>query len=444
MPEITIRASELTKVYQRLDSPFSRLQHAFWPRSRSDATVALHPTSFTVARGESVGIVGRNGSGKSTLLSMIAGVTAPTAGTIEVAGRVAALLELGSGFNPDFTGRENVFFNGQLHGLSSETIASRFRAIETFADIGAYIDRPVKTYSSGMFVRLAFAVAIHLDPEVLIIDEALSVGDVYFQQKCFERLRHLRAAGTTMLFVSHDSSAIIRFCDRALLLDSGRILADGAPRNVIERYEEQLIAIRDAEFVRIEDGHRANQRAGSSLVSEAPHRERHEPSVSLISVRLLGLDGNPKNVFTSGEEVCLEIRLQFINEFEDPHVGFKVRNRFGDVIFETNSYCMRQSIGSVSRGEELVASFTMPLPLAEGSYTLHLGVADGGYGEGLFARQLIYQHDVLEFSILRNVEDIMWSGVVNLGPRFGISKANHGDQASPNGVTPASVNGGIR
>lgn len=207
---------------------------------------ALKNISLSIPRGQTVGIIGRNGSGKSTLLQIICGTLAPTEGEVETSGRVAALLELGSGFNPEFSGRENVYLNGSILGLSKEEVDRRFDAIVNFADIGEYIDQPVKTYSSGMSVRLAFAVAINVDPEILIVDEALSVGDELFQRKCFSRIEEIRKKGATILFVSHSGGTIIDLCDRAILIDAGDMLADGSPKEVVGKYQKLLYAAEDS------------------------------------------------------------------------------------------------------------------------------------------------------------------------------------------------------
>ncbi len=257
--DIAIRVNSLSKCYEIYETPRDRLKQFFYPKikqmlGRAERKYyrefwALNDISFEVKRGETVGIVGCNGSGKSTLLQSICGTLTQTTGTVETFGRVAALLELGSGFNPDFTGRENVYMNASLLGLAQDEIVSRFNRIVDFAEIGDFIDQPVKTYSSGMFVRLAFAIVINVDPEVLIIDEALSVGDAKFQLKCFRKLEEIRAAGTTILFVTHDTTTVKSFCSRAILLNKGVMLEDGEPREVVMRYFDILFPKDDKNLV---------------------------------------------------------------------------------------------------------------------------------------------------------------------------------------------------
>jgi lipopolysaccharide transport system ATP-binding protein len=409
MSDVIIRTHAITKAYRMLDKPWHRLLEGLGIAQGVASLPVLKPTTLEIVRGQSVGIVGRNGSGKSTLLSIIAGILTPTTGTVERTGRISALLELGSGFTPEFTGRDNVFFSGALMGLSRDEMSERFADIAAFAEIGDFIDRPVKTYSSGMFVRLAFATAINVSPDVLIVDEALSVGDIYFQQKCFERLRAMRNDGVTLLFVSHDSSAITRFCDRAILMEHGEIVLDSDPPSVIRNYESRLIAQRDA--------------AAAQEADVVPKiNEILDPNVTIEQFELVDADGRAMGAFVSEERVTIRAALRFHSVYADPHCGFKIRNRFGEVIFETNTYCVRTAIGSVVPGDRVVIDFHMNAPLVQGEYTLSLGVADGGYGEGLFEKQLVYTGERFGFKVLRNINSIQWSGVANLFPECSIQR----------------------
>ena len=253
--DIAIAARGLAKSYQIYDKPIDRIKQGLWRGNKQFYREfhALKDVSFTIARGETVGIVGRNGSGKSTLLQLICGTLAPSHGEIDIRGRVAALLELGAGFNPEFTGKENVYLNAAIMGMTNDEISSRFDRIAAFADIGSFMDQPVRTYSSGMYVRLAFATAINVEPDILVIDEALSVGDEAFQRKCFSRIQEIKNNGGTILFVSHAASAVVELCDRAILLDAGEILLSGKPKQVITQYHrliysphDKIQAIRDS------------------------------------------------------------------------------------------------------------------------------------------------------------------------------------------------------
>lgn len=241
--DIAIALKDISKIYKRYQRPVDRLTELLFPGdSDAEDFWALKNVSLEISKGETVGIIGRNGSGKSTLLQIITGTLQQTSGEVEVQGRISALLELGSGFNPEFTGRQNIFFNGQILGLSTEEIEARFDRIVAFADIGDFIDEPLKTYSSGMMVRLAFAVAINTEPDVLIVDEALSVGDEAFQRKCFTRLYEFQQQGVTILFVSHAASSIVELCDRAVLLDQGELIMNGLPKNTVAQYQKFIYA----------------------------------------------------------------------------------------------------------------------------------------------------------------------------------------------------------
>ncbi len=254
--DIAVKIENVSKCYQIYDLPGDRLKQFFLPRLQHQFGIsprryyqefwALKDVSFEIRKGEAVGIVGRNGSGKSTLLQLICGTLNPTVGNIQASGRISALLELGSGFNPEFTGRENVYMNGAIVGASHDEVDARFDDIADFADIGPFMDQPVKTYSSGMVVRLAFSVAINLNPEILVVDEALAVGDELFQRKCFAKIENMRAAGTTILFVSHSAAQTTELCDRAILLDSGCLIMSGVPSRVVPAYQKLLYAPPDA------------------------------------------------------------------------------------------------------------------------------------------------------------------------------------------------------
>ena len=405
MNATVVRAQRVSKIYRRFPNQWQRLNAALFGDRTGEEFTALEPLDLSVVRGEALGIIGRNGSGKSTLLKIIAGVLTPTTGTLERHGRISALLELGSGFNPEFTGRENVFFSAAVLGMSQAEIAERYESIATFAELGDFIDQPVKTYSSGMFVRLAFAVAVNVQPDMMIIDEALAVGDVYFQQKCFERLRQLRSHGCSLIFVSHDSGAIHRLCDTAILLDQGKLLMSGTPKSVIAAYETHLIEERDA-----------IRRQVPAELLQAVQRDE----ALLEKVHVVRGDGSVTEAVVSDERVTIRFVLRFLIAQDDPHVGFKIRDRFGMVLFETNTYCMNEVIGPVDAGECLAVDFPFLATLAQGDYTISIGVANGGFGEGLFKKQLVYAHEVGHFKILRNLQGIMWAGIVNLQPSVNV------------------------
>jgi lipopolysaccharide transport system ATP-binding protein len=320
--DIAIAIAGLSKCYQIYDRPQDRLKQGLW-RGRKQfyrEFWALRNVSFDVARGETVGIIGRNGSGKSTLLQIIAGTLAATSGSVETHGRTAALLELGSGFNPEFSGRDNVYMNGAIIGLSRAEIDEQFAKIEAFADIGEFIDQPVKSYSSGMLVRLAFAVSAHVNPDVLIVDEALAVGDMAFQFKCLDRLAHLKSTGMTLLFVSHDLGMVKTFCERAVYLSSGEIRAMGTPDEVAESY---LLDLRDSQV-----------RTASSL-----GRVTAKPSVGgakgiafgtgqgkIVEARFRNTAGQ-SSAYTAGEAVEIEVTAEFDRSVQAPSLSILIQDR---------------------------------------------------------------------------------------------------------------------
>jgi lipopolysaccharide transport system ATP-binding protein len=416
---LAVKLAGISKTYRRVEGRRKTFGRVFGNgETGKNEFVALAPLDLEVKRGESLGIVGRNGSGKSTLLKIIAGVLKQTTGTYQVNGRISALLELGSGFNPDFTGKENVRYNARMLGLTTKELDDRYDEIIRFADIGTFLDQPVKTYSSGMAVRLAFAVAINVNPEILIVDEALAVGDVFFQQKCFEKVRQLRQGGMTLLFVSHDIGAVYKNCTRAILLDHGNLVLDASPREVADLYQAQLVLGREEEAA-------AAQAPPDDATGDSVPRVTDAPTVKSTIRRE---NGDPIEVIVSGERLSLAARIHFPERSDDPHVAFSVRDRLGSVIFETNTYCMQHTIGPVDADEEIELSFSFALPLFEGEYTLTIGVAEGGYGDGLFKRQL-HTHDAGSIKVLRNLDSIVWAGLVNLDPTFRVESSIPNRQA---------------
>jgi lipopolysaccharide transport system ATP-binding protein len=374
---------------------------------RRPAHWALRNVSLRVGVGESVGIVGRNGAGKSTLLKIITGTTTPSAGHVATAGRVAALLELGMGFHPDFTGRENLIIAGQLQGFSVDEIRAREPEIEAFAEIGDYIDEPVRTYSSGMQVRLAFSLATAVRPNVLIVDEALSVGDIYFQQKCFERILTFKQSGTTILFVSHDLGAVTHLCDRAILLEKGEVTHDGAPKAVVDLFQASMLAAAD----RRPEAMAIARDADSGAVGQIS-----TPDVDVLSVQVQDAREQPAESVISDDPGGILVRVRFNRALKDPHIGFKLRDRLGRVLYETNTYCMGKTLGAVAAGGEMAVRFGMRFAIAPGDYTVTIGVAEDGYAEGSFRQVLALINEHTAFRVLRNPHTDTWAGLINLAP----------------------------
>jgi len=394
----------VSKRYRLYGAPFERIRelNPFRKTPLHRDFWALRDISFEVGRGEVVSLVGPNGCGKSTLLQVIAGILQPTTGRVVARGRIAALLELGAGFNPEFTGRENVLINGEIMGIHRQEMARNLAAIEAFAEIGEFIDRPVKEYSSGMYVRLAFSTAIHVNPDILIVDEALAVGDAVFANRCIRKFEDLRERKTTVLFVSHDLGLVKQLSDRAIFLLDGRIEAEGEPKHVIDRYIG-LVLERQKAF---------DQRENRAIL---PASHRHgDGSSEIIDVALLDAAGRDCRAVESGDRVTVRVRAAFNNERAEPMVGILIRNRIGMDIYGTNTRIEQIDLGKFSRNEELEVNFTFECWLTPHQYTITVATQylDGSSHDWL--------DDVITFDVLSNRQA---AGVANLRASIEWSKA---------------------
>ena len=384
----------VSKTYHVYANPADRLkQSLFRGRRRFYSEVqALHDATLEIRSGETVGIIGRNGSGKSTLLQCLCGTRTPSSGSVAVHGRVAALLELGAGFNPDFTGRENIYLNASLLGMSRAEIDDHFEAMVAFADIGPFLDRPVKTYSSGMYLRLAFAVVAHVQADILIIDEALAVGDVFFVQKCMRFLQEFKKRGT-ILFVSHSTSAVLTLCDRAVWLDHGRIQADGPAKTVCEAYLAATYAGRGGEHLKVR---RVVSSGAPDEMRKAVQGSFGTGQVDVTHVALIDAGGQPRAWVQGGEKVSVVIRAVARCHLQGPILGFMCKNRLGQLLFGQNTYqSYAQTALTVEPGQEMEARFTFRVPeLAAGDYSLCVAVAEGTQEDHV---QHAWIHDALIF-----------------------------------------------
>ena len=389
---IALRVSDVGKCFHVYRTPRDRLKQFVLPRlSRMIGQAptrhysefwALRDVSFEVGRGETVGIIGRNGSGKSTLLQIICGTLAASTGVVETHGRIAALLELGSGFDPEFTGRENVFMNAGLLGLDRRTTEERFDRIAAFADIGPFLDQPVKTYSSGMFVRLAFSVAMHVDPEILIVDEALSVGDAFFQAKCADAMRRLMDGGATILFVSHDVTAIKSMCDRAVLLEGGRLQHVGTVNETIERYYSSLIGSQQAVSVPGETARRqaaAGAHAGTpdaigdttAFDATSGFQRIRGGHAEFLNVSLLDEAGRPVEVAEYGQTVRLRQVIRVLEPIPRLALAYHVRDRNGlDLVYADTGLGGDRDIVDATAGDVFAVEWTFRMRLRDGHYTI--------------------------------------------------------------------------
>ncbi|MFA5265936.1 MAG: ABC transporter ATP-binding protein [Opitutaceae bacterium] len=411
----SIHVNHLGKAYKQYFTRWSRLAEWLLPffGVRHHTHWVLQDINFTVQPGEAVGIVGVNGAGKSTLLKMITGTAQPTTGSVHTNGRVAALLELGMGFHPDFTGRQNVIMAGQLLGMSIEEIDRLMPEIDAFAEIGDYMNQPVRVYSSGMQVRLAFSLATAVRPAILIVDEALSVGDVYFQHKCMLRIRSFKEAGTTLLFVSHSPDSIRMLCNRAILIANGCIKMDADAASVMDYY-------RASQVQRCELP--AQGETTSSLVENAANQhEGRESKVLLtresvgeVSVEMLGFSDS----LHTGDVLTIKITACFNEDYADPHIGFGIRSKMGIVIYEANSYTLNYATMPVKAGEKLTASFAFPCRLFPGTYELMIGVANGGYNRASFEQTLFFDQSYLLFEVLAGEKLGSWAGLWDVQPEI--------------------------
>jgi lipopolysaccharide transport system ATP-binding protein len=386
--DIAISVRGVGKMYRIYDRPQDRLKQMLWRGRRmyGHEFWALRDVSFDISKGQTFGIIGRNGSGKSTLLQIIAGTLAPTEGQVEVQGRVAALLELGSGFNPDFTGRENVFLNGAILGLSREEMEARFDQIAAFADIGEFIDQPVKIYSSGMVVRLAFAVASCIEPDVLIVDEALAVGDVMFQARCLDKIKQLTSAGATTLFVTHDTGTFQNLCDHGYLLDHGRMFSHGRPAQVALQYYELM---RETEHVRQRLA-AAPAAQDSQIHEELQIKEEQirgkmdggeyrfgSTEAQIVDYRLTNGAGKESSALKVGELFTVSVRVQFYSRVENLALGVMFRNAQGQNLMGMHSFHNhRVDFGMYEAGDSVEISCEQEMLLNPGDYLLSIGIAD--------------------------------------------------------------------
>lgn len=415
MEELAIRIEHVSKIYKLYDKPSDRLKEALGlgKKVQSKEHYALNDVSFDVKKGETVGIIGTNGSGKSTILKIITGVLNQTSGDVKIDGRISALLELGAGFNMEYNGIENVYLNGTMIGFSKEEIDAKLDDILAFADIGDYVYQPVKTYSSGMFVRLAFAVAINIDPEILIVDEALSVGDVFFQAKCYKKFEEFKKQGKTILFVSHDLGSISKYCDRVILLNQGVKLKEGSPREMVDLFKKVLVNQVDESDLM--DAQQSEQEGKAQEASNAQNDEAGKPKEENVSQHpqtagdgtwmsqltlnpqiqeygekiavlsdfaILDKHGNITNLVEKGEQFQIRIKVEIKEPVEDPIVAFTIKNLQGTDITGTNTMYERADLGVLKPGDTRIVTFTQKADLQGGEYLISLGCT--GYVAGAF------------------------------------------------------------
>ena len=398
-------ADNISKVYRIYGRPADRLKEVLWFgfRSLHKDFWALRDIDLRVEPGETMGIIGPNGSGKSTLLQVLCGILEPTTGRVARQGRVAALLELGAGFNPEFSGRENVFINGEIMGLSGAEIERAMPSIERFAGIGEFLDRSVKTYSAGMYVRLAFATAIHVEPDILVVDEALAVGDAVFANRCIRKFKELQNSGVTVVFVSHDLGLVKQICNRAVFLQDGRIQEQGDPANVVNRYVGAVLERQKA----FEEETRRLEERSSSTASLAYSHRHGDRLAEVVSVDLLNARDEPTRVVTAGDAVRVRVTSRFHQDQPDTMVGMLIRTRTGLDVFGTNTLIENAEIGPCGEGDVVEVDFSFECWLTGQEYTLTVATQyDTGHSHD-------WLDDVIAFQV---VDPRPLAGVVNLHP----------------------------
>lgn len=448
--EKIISVDQVSKVYRLYDKPIDRLLESISLRKKSyhKDFYALRDISFSVGRGEAVGIIGTNGSGKSTMLKIITGVLSATTGKVESRGSICALLELGAGFNQDYTGIENIYMNGTMMGFSKAEMDEKLPAILEFADIGDFVYQPVKSYSSGMFVRLAFALYISIDPEVLIVDEALSVGDVFFQAKCYHRMDELKRKGTTILMVTHDLGSVMKYCDRVVLFHKGEKVGEGLPGQMVDKYkkilagkdphaeqfmeEQNFLGNVDEEAVDTAGSTETNENAGSDSGRNSGEAGEHaEPTspesgqsspkptgfmkdhltlnpssqqygngkAEILDFGVLDKDGRPSNVLLKGEEFSIKERIVFHDDIAAPIFTFTIKDKRGMDLSGTNTLFEGKEIPAVKKGDEYYCTFTQRMNLQGGEYLLSISCT--GFEEG---EHTVYdrKYDITSITVLSN------------------------------------------
>ena len=409
-----LTVSHVSKAYKRYPSKWARAREWLTGTQAHEKHWVLRDINFQIDPGEAVGIVGLNGAGKSTLLKIITGTTRSTTGEVSTKGRVAALLELGMGFHPDFTGRQNALVAGQILGLSIEEIVGRMGEIEAFAEIGAYMDRPVRTYSSGMQMRVAFSVATVMRPDVLIIDEALSVGDAYFQHKSFARIREYRQQGTTLLFVSHDRGAIQSLCDRAILLEGGSVAKEGSPEEVMDFYNA-LVAERENTTIDLE--HLSDGRARTvSGTGEA----------QVTNVRLEDESGSAVESIDVGQRATLEIEVSIYSSISRLVLGYGIKDRLGQVVYGTNTHFKERSVHDLHPGDVLRYRFKFDANLGEGSYSVQTALTSS-------ETHLVHNYEWRELALLFTVVNVSkpyFAGSAWLDPEIEVMRSRASKEAN--------------
>lgn len=431
-----ISVNNVTKIYRLYEKPIDRLKEVMSPTHKNYHRdfYALSGISFDVPKGQTVGIIGTNGSGKSTILKIITGVLTPTDGTLKVNGVISALLELGAGFNMDYTGIENIYMNGTMMGFSRKEMDDKLKDILDFADIGDFVYQPVKTYSSGMFVRLAFALAINVEPEILIVDEALSVGDVFFQAKCYRRMEEIRQKGTTILMVTHDMGAIIKYCDQVVVLNKGNFIAQGEPGKMVDLYKKILANQMDDLSLDLEEirsgelndfsGEQVKSRSDINALKEGfmkdkltvnPNRTEYgDKKAEIVDFGLIDERGNLSNLLLKGEYFTIKEKIQFHGNIEAPIFTYTIKDKRGADLTGTNTMYEASDVESVKQGDVYEVEFKQKMTLQGGEYLLSMSCTGFENGEHVVYHRL---YDIVNITVISNKNTV---GIYDMEPKVSL------------------------
>jgi lipopolysaccharide transport system ATP-binding protein len=412
-----IKVEGISKKFKLYHSPADRLKEILFRKQYHKDFLALDNISFEIGAGETLGIIGQNGAGKSTLLKILSGIVIPDRGSIRIDGKVTGLLELGTGFNAEMTGLENIYMNGTLIGMSKDEIDRKKQTIIDFSELGDFINEPIKTYSSGMVMRLAFSIAIHADPTCFLVDEALSVGDAYFQQKCMRKIQEFRASGGSIVFVSHDLNAVITLCDYAILLDHGKVISYGIPRNIVDLYISRICIqshTGEKPIAHIDTKDTLNNHSNIST-----------QEIEFDSIRILD---SSKNVIThahSEEEIIISFSFRSLRYIDDPTFGILIRNRYGMSVFGTNTYLMHQKNDPLLPGKMYQISYRLKVPLQPDDYLITVAVDNKGKANNSFEEYLLRLNDIATLKIVQSEKCSRYEGITNLNPVINIESVNN-------------------
>jgi ABC-type polysaccharide/polyol phosphate transport system ATPase subunit len=407
-----IKIEGISKKFKLYRSPADRLKEILFRKQYHKDLIALNNISFEIGKGQTLGIIGQNGAGKSTLMKILSGIIIPDSGKIHIDGKVTGLLELGTGFNYEMTGLENIYMNGTLIGMTLNEIERKKQAIIDFSELGEFLQEPIKTYSSGMTMRLAFSIAIHADPTCFLVDEALAVGDAYFQQKCMRKMQEFRERGGSIVFVSHDTNAVITLCDYAILLDHGKMISYGIPRSIVDLYISQIC-------IQLHNGERAltlvDTKESLSNNSNISTRE-----IEFDSIRILD---SSKNVIThihSEDEIIISFTFRSLRHIVDPTFGILIRNRYGMSIFGTNTHLLHKKNNPLLPGKLYTVSYRLKIPLQPDDYLITVAIDNKGKATNSFDEYLLRLNDIATLKVVQNEKQPLFDGITNLNPTINV------------------------